>query len=134
MEMAERNTQEFHPTTSASGFSEGTMNKIESKRNDEQACYRCGGNHTAKTCGFRTPKCFKCTKIGHIASVCRSKTSKEVKPGSISKHGQADRGNIQNLSLYDCKNDNVSSDELRIYSLYSVGSEFYTISLVRDIV
>ena len=73
-------------------------------------------------------------KIGHIASVCRSKTSKEVKPGSISKHGQADRGNIQNLSLYDSKNDNVSSDELRIYSLYSVGSEFYTISLVRDIV
>jgi hypothetical protein len=34
MEMAERNTQEFHPTTSVSGFSEGTVNKIESKRND----------------------------------------------------------------------------------------------------
>jgi hypothetical protein len=49
-------------------------------------------------------------KIGHIASVCRSKTStnKEVKPGSTSKHGQADRGNIQNLSLYDSNNDNVN--------------------------
>jgi hypothetical protein len=53
MEMAERNTQEFHPTTSASAPSEGTVNQIESKRNDEQACYRCGGNHTAKTCRFK---------------------------------------------------------------------------------
>ncbi|CAB4030743.1 Transposon Tf2-9 poly, partial [Paramuricea clavata] len=91
MEMAERNTQEFHPTTSASASSEGTVNQIES----------------------------------HIASVCRSKTSKEVKPGSTSKHGQADRGNIQNLSLYDSHNDNVNSDELGIYSLYSVESENY---------
>jgi hypothetical protein len=126
MEMAERNTQEFHPTTSASAPSEGTVNQIESKRNDQQACYRCGGNHTAKTCRFKTAKCFKCTKVGHIASVCRSKTSKEVKPGSTSKHGQADRGNIQNLSLYDSNNDNVNSDELGIYFLYSVGSENYS--------
>ncbi|CAB3983485.1 Hypothetical predicted protein [Paramuricea clavata] len=41
MEMAERNTQEFHPTTSASASSEGTVNQIESKRNDEQVCYSC---------------------------------------------------------------------------------------------
>jgi hypothetical protein len=54
MEMAERNTHEFHPTTSASGFSEGTVNKIERKRNDEQACHRCGGNHAARTCRFKT--------------------------------------------------------------------------------
>jgi hypothetical protein len=62
-------------------------------------------------------------KIGHIASVCRSKTSKDVKPGSTSKHGQADRDNIQNVSLYDSNKDNVNSesDELGIYSLYSVG-------------
>ncbi|CAB4027822.1 Transposon Ty3-I Gag-Pol poly, partial [Paramuricea clavata] len=117
--MAERNTQEFHPNTSASGFNEGTVSKIESKRNDEQVCYRCGGNYTAKTCRFKTAKCFKCTKTCHIASVCRSKTSKEVKPGATSKHGQAGRGNIQSLSLYDSNNDNVDSDELGIYSLYS---------------
>ena len=31
MEMAERNTQEFHPTTSASAPSEGTANQIETR-------------------------------------------------------------------------------------------------------
>jgi hypothetical protein len=118
MEMAERNTQEFHPTTSANGFSEGTVNKIESKRNDEQAWHRCGGNHTVKTCRFKTESALNVQKIGHIVLVCRSKTSKEVKPGSTSKHGQADRGNIQNLSLYDSNNDNVNS-EIRVRELFS---------------
>jgi hypothetical protein len=67
-------------------------------------------------------------KNRYIAFVCRSKTSKEVKPGSTFKQGQADGGNIQNISLYDSKNDNINSDELGIYSLYSVGSE----NLSRD--
>ena len=62
----------------------------------------------------------------YSVSVSYSKTSKEVKPGSTSKHGQADRGNIQNLSLYDSNNDNVNGDELGIYSLYSVGSENFS--------
>ncbi len=122
MEMAERNTQEFHPATSTNttGFGDGTVNQIQTTKRDGQVCYRCGGNHNAKNCRFKTAKCFKCTKIGHIASVCRSKTHKEDKSGL--PQGRTDRGNIQNLSVSN-SNDNVDSDELGIYSLYAVGSE-----------
>ena len=52
MEMAERNTQEFHPATSTNttGFGDGTVNKIQTTERNEQVCYRCGGNLNAKNC------------------------------------------------------------------------------------
>ena len=36
-------------------------------------CYRCGGKHAAPKCRFKSAKCYKCSKVGHLASVCRSK-------------------------------------------------------------
>ena len=35
-------------------------------------CRSCGEFHSRFTCRFRKSKCFKCSKIGHIAKVCRS--------------------------------------------------------------
>ena len=99
MEMAERNTQEFHPTTSASAPSEGTVNQIESKRNDEQACYRCGGNHTAKTCRFKTAKCFKCTKVGHKRQCV---VVKPVKRLSLVQHPNTDKQIEVTFKIYHC--------------------------------
>ena len=37
-------------------------------------CTRCGArNHPASRCKYRTAKCYNCSKVGHIASVCRSR-------------------------------------------------------------
>ena len=51
-----------------------------------KVCYRCGKRHDAKTCRFKEAKCYKCGKIRHLASVCRSK--KELRGGSKAVHRQ----------------------------------------------
>ena len=71
MKMAERNTQEFHPTSSESS----QVNKLtgQSSKNTEQSlCPRCGGSHPSQSCKFKSAKCYKCSKLGHLASVCRT--------------------------------------------------------------
>ena len=37
-----------------------------------KSCHRCGKRHDAKACRFKETRCYKCGKIGHLASVCRS--------------------------------------------------------------
>jgi len=41
-------------------------------------CDSCGGQHSRRTCRFRTVQCRNCNKIGHIAKVCRSKDTHAV--------------------------------------------------------
>lgn len=67
MEAADQRTKEMH----------GASPSVLQVR--EKACYRCGKVHEGK-CRFLTATCHKCGKVGHIASVCRSK-----KPGSKPK-------------------------------------------------
>jgi len=38
-------------------------------------CYSCGGNHFRVNCEFRRAKCHSCHQEGHIARVCKKKTS-----------------------------------------------------------
>ena len=38
-------------------------------------CYRCGAQHLATECQFYNAECRCCKKIGHIAKVCRSKST-----------------------------------------------------------
>ena len=40
---------------------------------DTRPCYRCGGEHNADKCRFKTAECRYCHKKGHIASACRKK-------------------------------------------------------------
>ena len=69
--MAEKNTQEFRPV-SASDDSQGLVTKLETVNTKEPSCYWCGGKHAAPKCKFKSAKCYKCSKVGHLASVCRS--------------------------------------------------------------
>ena len=47
-----------------------SVQHLQSKR---YACYRCGGNHLANICSFKSAECRACGKKGHIARVCKSK-------------------------------------------------------------
>ena len=115
MEMAEKNTQEFRPV-SASDDSQGIVNKLETVNTKEPSCYRCGGKHAAPKCKFKSAKCYKCSKVGHLASVCRSQ---DVEFSKKTKQPVA-KGNIHSVleSNTEGCDDN---DELGIYSVYAVG-------------
>ena len=69
MEMAERNTQEFHPTISESP-QVNQLTAQDNKNTNHEKCFRCGGNnHSGQSRKFKSAKCYRCSKIGHLASV-----------------------------------------------------------------
>ena len=117
MEMAEKNTQESRPV-SASDDSQGLVNKLETVNTKEPSCYRCGGKHAAPKCKFKSAKCYKCSKVGHLASVCRSQ---DVESSVKTKQPKA-KGNIHSVleSNTEGCDDN---DEFGIYSVYVVGTD-----------
>lgn len=92
MEMAEKNTQEFHPVSS-SDDSQGIVNKLETVNTNAPLCSWCGGKHAAPKCKFTSTKCYKCSKVGHFASVSRNK---DVKSSMKSKQ-QGAKGNAHNV-------------------------------------
>ena len=112
MEMADRNTQEFHPSSSdtiqVNKLTEQGRENNDRKYTEQLSCPRCGGSHSGQSCKFKSAKCYKCSKVGHLASVCRSKD--ERKKGRVHKVHVSESGNNE------CEND----DELGIYSLYSL--------------
>ena len=111
MEMAEKNSQEFHPGVSMTVNEKGTINQVKvktGKANPKEQlannqCFRCGGKHNSNSCKFKNARCFKCQKNGHIASVCRERG--EESKNSLSK------GNIHNVE------NSEEYDELGIFSV-----------------
>lgn len=111
MEMADRNTQEFHPsrseTVQVNKLTEQGSKNTEKKNTEQLSCPRCGGNHSGQSCKFKSAKCYKCSKIGHLASVCRSKDEKR-------------KGKIHSVQASESGNDECEDEELGIYSLNSL--------------
>ena len=48
---------------------------------EKKTCYRCGRRHDENSCKFKTAKCHRCGKSGHIAPVCRSVSPPPRTPG-----------------------------------------------------
>ena len=80
MELAERNTCDLKAAGSREVQAVSEKHKGVKKKTNQppsigprKSCYRCGGQHKAEVCRFRTEKCRKCGKVGHIAKKCRSR-------------------------------------------------------------
>lgn len=124
MEAAERNTgliergnvQDLHhlqkPKPPASGNSSERPSTSRSKRalSTQQTryivCKCCGkNNHIFENCYFKNCKCFKCGKVGHIKSVCRSKEKKFCK--------------VKNTKSYFVAKNSDSDSDLNFYHICS---------------
>ena len=68
IEMADRNTQEFHPSSSdtiqVNKLTELGRANTNGKYTEQLSCPRCGGSHSGQSCKFKSAKCFKCSKVG----------------------------------------------------------------------
>ena len=54
-------------------MNEGSKRTLKTESKVYQPCYRCGGKHAPQVCRFKQENCHHCSKIGHIARMCRNK-------------------------------------------------------------
>ena len=84
-------------------------------RQQDAKCSRCNGNHSFRSCRFKSAGCYKCQQIGHIASACKSVASR-----------RQNKGRVQNLAVNDQTPDEdgiqSSNDELSIFGLFATNS------------
>ena len=106
MEMADKNAQEFHPSNCET-IHVNKLTERGSKNTGRLSCPRCGDSHSGQFCKFKSAKCYKCSKIGHLASACRSKDERK-------------KGKVHSVQALVSGNDEGQHDEeLGIYSLRS---------------
>ena len=121
MEMAEKNTQEVRPVSSSddSQDSQGIVNKQETMNTNASPCYRCGGKHAAPKRRFKSAKCYKCSMVGHLTSVCRSK----IVESSVKSKQQVSEGNVHNVLESRKACDDNGEWRFDIYSLHAIGTD-----------
>ena len=81
MEMADKNASELNPVAAKPGVNalqnppeNNPIPKSTKQQTDEtKNCYRCRGLHFPASCRFKTEKCRKCGKTGHIRKKCHTK-------------------------------------------------------------
>ena len=120
MELAERNSREFRLNHGSGTETTISVNKVSSgdsgnSRQPDAKCSRCNGNHSFRSCRFKSARCYKCQQVGHIASACKSGAS-----------GRKNKGRVQNLAVDvqtpDEDGIQSSDDELGIFGLFATNS------------
>ena len=70
-ESAARNSQLLSATPTPVHYT--TPRESDPSTKDQSKCYRCGGNHSPKSCRFKDFVCNFCSKRGHIQRACQSR-------------------------------------------------------------
>ena len=92
------------------GASAERLSRELHKMSAKPLCYRCGrSGHQPTQCKYKTFKCRNCQKVGHLASVCRSKhpadrqdkdTAKGKRIGSVQETVESDDDDSSDSSGY----------------------------------
>eukprot|EP00731_Ephydatia_muelleri_P015743 Em0009g167a len=87
MEIAERNTQQIQSAVNGASIPiSPTTTEVQApvqavrRFNGRSDCHHCNGKHEPSKCPFIEAECFKCKKLGHIASACRSRSKRFFRP------------------------------------------------------
>ena len=93
-------------------------------------CFRCGrSGHQPQQCKYKTFKCHNCQKVGHLASVCRSKPPTDRLPKNITS-GQ----HIGSVQETVDNNDDCSSDSLGyLHNILQLGTRSNKFLITVDI-
>ncbi|KFD72173.1 hypothetical protein M514_15446 [Trichuris suis] len=81
MEMRAPTTVESYDVKRLAGSSNSRNNSQRTRRRRSmetiaqpcKPCHRCGGQHSPRTCRFKSAVCNYCKKVGHIERACRAK-------------------------------------------------------------
>ena len=118
MELASKNLKDLG--TKADNMAPTKVHRVESKQAAGKSkvlkeCYRCGGKHEVSTCKHKESKCFLCSKVGHLARVCRSKKKSDTaaKPQAREEKRDAAKEKSSTNKLTDSQ----MGEEYMLYSL-----------------
>lgn len=99
MEMADKNASELNAEASKTvnalqkpageSKEEAATPKTSKQRAGEKGCYRCGGLHSPNSCCFKTERCRRCGKTGHIGRKCKAK---QIFQGEVEEQEQETYG------------------------------------------
>eukprot|EP00731_Ephydatia_muelleri_P013136 Em0007g446a len=99
-ELAEKNAMDIQNSTTASVCTVQPPDSPAGMDNVHDACFRCGGRHSAADCRFKSVECYNCGKLGHLSRVCRSK-----KPGRSVGRDTAQRRPKDTYTLFTVAGD-----------------------------
>ena len=99
-ELAEKNAMDIQHSTTASVCTVQPPDSPAGMDNVNDACFRCGGRHSAADCRFKSVECYNCGKLGHLSRVCRSN-----KPGRSVGRDTAQRRPKDTYTLFTVAGD-----------------------------